>query len=227
MKIVLHQWEISPFCRKIRKILRYKNLDFEIVNYNGLRARHAAKLTSQGQLPVLEAGGTRIADSACIARWLEENFPEPSLIPKGCHERALCHFWSDWSDEALFWMEMYFRFLYKDAFDKSMDLMCVGRPSYEKKLLGLVIKMTFPRKIRTQGLGRRRRERVETEFKEHLEHLNQIFKERSWLVGEERSLADIAVSSQLDEMLRTSHLAPIIVKHPRLAEWLERNNDGT
>lgn len=226
MKIVLHQWEISPYCRKIRKILNFKDLQFDIINYNGLRARHAAKLTEQGQLPVLEVDGTRIADSSCIAKWLEENYPSPPLIPQDSQERALCHFWCDWSDEAFFWMEMYFRFCYEEAFQKSMDYMCLGRPSYEKTLLSIVVKLTLPRKIHAQGLTRRSRQRIEAEFCEHLQHLNQILKERTWLVGETRTLADIAVSSQLDEMLRTSHMADTIRSFPRLSEWLDRNNNG-
>ena len=39
--IVLHQWAISPFCGKVRRILEHKGLPFEVVDYNGLRARKA------------------------------------------------------------------------------------------------------------------------------------------------------------------------------------------
>jgi glutathione S-transferase len=43
--IVLHQWEISPFCGKVRKMLHIKGLAYETVDYAGLRAVRAAKLS--------------------------------------------------------------------------------------------------------------------------------------------------------------------------------------
>jgi glutathione S-transferase len=43
-----------------------------------------------------------------------------------------------------------------------------------------------------------------------------------WLVGAERTIADIAVGSQLAEIVRTSHLAPEIARRQRVTEWLTR-----
>lgn len=51
--VILHQWEISPFCGKVRKVLHHKGIDFTVVNYNGLFAAKAKRLTRVGELPVL------------------------------------------------------------------------------------------------------------------------------------------------------------------------------
>ena len=37
--VVLHQWLISPFCGKVRRILEHKGLAFDVVDYNGLTPR--------------------------------------------------------------------------------------------------------------------------------------------------------------------------------------------
>lgn len=44
-----------------------------------------------------------------------------------------------------------------------------------------------------------------------------------WLVGDAPSIADLAVSSQLDEIVRTSPLAARVLERPALSAWLARN----
>src|SRR5271168_5090004 len=91
-KIVLHQWEISPFCGKVRKMLKRKGLAYETVEYDGLSALRAAKLSGVGKLPVLDCDGSRIQDSSDIAAFLELRYPEPALYPASAapHRRFRC-----------------------------------------------------------------------------------------------------------------------------------------
>ena len=58
--IILHQWRISPFCGKVRRVLEHKRLAYDVVDYNGLRARKASGLSAAGKLPVLDYDGERI-----------------------------------------------------------------------------------------------------------------------------------------------------------------------
>ncbi len=87
-KIVLHQWEMSPFCNKVRRCLAHKGLDFEVENYNGLLARRAAKLSQVGTLPVLDHEGERIWDSTRIAERLDQLYPGRALLPAAPRARA-------------------------------------------------------------------------------------------------------------------------------------------
>ena len=68
--IVLHQWLISPFCGKVRRILEHKKLVYTTVEYNGFKARKAKDLTEVGKLPVIDYDGERIQDSSDIAAFL-------------------------------------------------------------------------------------------------------------------------------------------------------------
>jgi glutathione S-transferase len=45
---------------------------------------------------------------------------------------------------------------------------------------------------------------------------------REWLVGERCRVADLAVSSQFDEIVRTSALASAMRERRALAAWLDR-----
>lgn len=51
--VVLHQWEESPFCGKVRKVLNHKGIAFKVANYYGLLSLKAKGLSRAGKLAVL------------------------------------------------------------------------------------------------------------------------------------------------------------------------------
>ena len=221
-EIVLHQWEISPFCGKVRRILEHKRLAFTIVNYNGLRARKAAELSTAGKLPVIEYDGQRVQDSTDIAELLEAKHPEPPVFPRDPALRAEAHFWEDWADESLYWFEVYLRFAYDEARARAVALLTEGRPRYERMIVNHVLRTRYRKILAAQGLGRLESARVEAKFLAHVDALEALLATRRWLVGEVRTIADIAVGSQLAEIARTSHLATEIAKRTRVTDWLTR-----
>jgi glutathione S-transferase len=218
--IVLHQWEISPFCGKVRRILEHKGLAYEVVNYNGIRARKASGLSDAGKLPVIDYDGERVADSSDIATFLEGKHPDKPLYPKDQVARAQAEIWEDWADESLYWFEVYFRMTYPDALLRASEMICEGRPGFERRLVAGAMKRMYKKKLAAQGLGKLPRERVEAKFVAHLDAIETVLASRRWLVGDERSIADIAVQSQLAEIARTSHLAPEIEGRVHVRTWL-------
>ncbi|MFI7967785.1 glutathione S-transferase N-terminal domain-containing protein, partial [Acinetobacter baumannii] len=48
--IILHQWEISPFCQKISRALRFKGIPFDTVNYNGILGAKVPLLSKVGKV---------------------------------------------------------------------------------------------------------------------------------------------------------------------------------
>src|SRR5262245_53682075 len=144
--IVLHQWVISPFCGKVRRILEHKGLAYTVVNYNGLRARKASGLSSVGKLPVIDYDGERIQDSSDIAAFLEKKHPAQPLYPADPEQRAMAHVWEDWADESLFWFEVYQRFMYREAREAAARALSEGRPAFERMLIGRAIKRIYTKK---------------------------------------------------------------------------------
>ena len=224
--IILHQWRISPFCGKVRRVLEHKRLAYDVVDYNGLRARKASGLSDAGKLPVLEYDGERVQDSSDIAAFLERKHPEPRLVPSDPVLRARTQFWEDWADESLYWFEVYFRFAYPAARARAVALLSEGRPKLERMLLAPVVKRMYKAKLAAQGIGRIGRDRVEAKFASHVDALEIVLGDRRWLVGDDCTIADIAVASQLAEIARTSHLAPDLASRAKLTEWLGRVPSG-
>ena len=221
-KIVLHQWEISPFCAKVRRLLRVKGLAFETVDYGGLRAMRAARLSGVGKLPVLDYDGTRIQDSSDIAAFLEQRHPEPALYPSDPAQRGQALLLEDWADESLYWYEVYLRATYPEVLPDVVALLCKGRPKWERGIFGAIFRRMYRVKLREQGLGRQDRTVVESHLLGHMASLDAMLSGRDWLVGSAMSIADIAVSVQIDEMLRTSVLASRIREHGAVMAWLGR-----
>lgn len=220
--IVLHQWEMSPFCNKVRRCLNYKGLVFTVVDYNGLLARKAAALSPAGQLPVLDYDGERIQDSSRIAVYLDARHPAKPLYPQDPRVLAKVRIWEDWAGASLYFHEIYFRMLDPVSLERGLDLICKGRPSWERAVLKAVFKRRYPKKLATQGLGRQPRAEVERQFFALLGSLDTLLGERQWLAGETLSMADLSVAAQISELLRTSDLAPRVLALPQLKAWLER-----
>ena len=220
--ILLHQWEMSPFCNKVRRCLSYKGLKYEVKDYNGLLARKAAALSPAGQLPVLDYDGERIQDSGRIVEFLDRKHPDKPLIPKDPQVLAKARVWDDWAGQSLYFYEIYFRMLDPVSLERGLDLICKGRPAWERWVLRAVFKRRYPRKLAKQGLARQPRAEVERNFFRLLESLDTLLAGRQWLAGTSLSIADLSVVAQLSEFIRTSDLAPRVLALQHLKAWLER-----
>ena len=220
--IILHQYEVSPFCNKARKLLNYKRLSFEVKNYHGMLSGKAARLTKEGTLPVMEYDDQMIQDSSDIAAFLEQLHSEPSFYPSDPYEHAQAHFWEDWADESLSWFEAYFRVAYPEAMEKAAVLLCEGRPKYEQPLLKMGFTQLYKLRMWGQGIGRMEKSRIEEKFFNHMQQLNQILSKTPWIVGQQKTIADIAVSAQLAEVVRTSSLKNRLLQLKHIEGWLER-----
>jgi len=221
-RILLHQWEMSPFCNKARRCLSWKGLDYEVKDYNGLLARKAAALSPAGKLPVLDYDGERIQDSGRIAAFLDRKHPARPLFPKDPQTLAKVRVWDDWAGQSLYFYEIYFRMLDPVSLERGLALICKGRPAWERMVLRAVFKRRYPKKLAQQGLARLPRAEVERQFFELLGALDTVLAGRQWLAGGDLSIADLSVAAQLSEFVRTSDLAPRVLALAHLKGWLDR-----
>jgi glutathione S-transferase len=84
MAAKLYQFLGSPFCAKVRKLLAFKGVEFEVVEVDYLERKELLLASEQIMVPAvtLESGET-VVDSARIALRLEELYPEPTFFPAG------------------------------------------------------------------------------------------------------------------------------------------------
>ncbi|MFZ3193893.1 MAG: glutathione S-transferase family protein [Moraxellaceae bacterium] len=222
--IVLHQFEISPFCQKVAKALQHKGLAYSSIDYNGLNAAKAQTLSKVGKVPVLDIDGKRIQDSTKIARYLDQAYPDlPRLYPADPLQCAQVELWEDWSDEAMYWYEVHFRVNNAEALTQAVDFSVAGRPAHEKVLAKPLLKMGLKMQLYFQGLGKINADDIEAEFLRHLDRIELVLAATGWLVGTQKTIADIAVAAQIGEIARTNTpMRQQILARPQIAAWLDQ-----
>lgn len=89
MKSRLFQFHPSPLCAKIRKILEYKGIAYDVVEVDYLDRAELLAVSGQIASPALELeSGEVLAEPAFIAARLEALYPEPTVLPprsRGLH----------------------------------------------------------------------------------------------------------------------------------------------
>src|SRR6202167_3939043 len=82
MAAKLYQFLGSPFCAKVRKLLAFKGVEFEVVEVDYLERKELLLASGQIMVPAVTLDdGETIVDSARIALRLEELYPEPTIFP--------------------------------------------------------------------------------------------------------------------------------------------------
>jgi glutathione S-transferase len=100
--VILHQYDMSPFSEKIRKILGHKNAPWHAVTQSMWLPRpHLTPMTgAYRRIPVMQIGADIYCDTRLIARKLDALFPEPPLFPKGLE--AAADSITQWADRHMF-----------------------------------------------------------------------------------------------------------------------------
>src|SRR3546814_14500868 len=97
----LYHIAIDPGCRAVRVTLAEKSLDCELRTEKVWERREVfLRLNPAGQVPVfVDEDGTSIPGSSVIAEYLEECYPEPSLLGDNPADRAEVRRLAGWFGE--------------------------------------------------------------------------------------------------------------------------------
>ncbi len=167
----LHHFPLQPFSRTLRIALREKGLDFELVEERpGERREELLRLNPSGEVPVLvEADGGAYADCQAIAEYLDEVYPEPSLIGRGPAARAEVRRLAGWFDHKF----------YREVTSRLLD----------EKIMKRLVRSGQPdsNAIRVASAN----------LHIHLEYIAWLSDRRSWLAGDHFSLADAAAAAHI------------------------------
>jgi glutathione S-transferase len=170
MRTLYHLW-LSPYSRKVRVALKEKGLDFSLkVEKVWDRRPEFLALNPAGTVPVLvEENGEVIADSGAICEFLDEVYPTRRLISGLPAERAEIRRLLAWFD-GKFASEVTSNVLGEKILKRFLKR---GEPDATAIRAGL-------RNIHT-----------------HLDYIGWLAERRTWLAGDNFSLADIAAAAHL------------------------------
>lgn len=224
----LYQFEISPFCDKVRRALRYKGLPFEVEEVPLTQAPiRLRRLNPAGKVPVLEHDGRLVTDSSDIVLYLEDRFAEPPLLPDDPEQRARCHVLEDWADESLYFYEMRLRFTFPHNAERWIPELLRHDTAPMRAIGKRVVPRVITRQLAAQGLGRRSSAQVLAELQRHLDAVDGWLGDDEWLVGGALTLADLALFAQLHCIRGAEEGARMIEARPRVDAWMERVDRAT
>ncbi|MGD9665321.1 MAG: glutathione S-transferase family protein [Novosphingobium sp.] len=91
--MLLYDHPLSPYAQKVRILLREKGLSFDVQTPEGLGSgviTDFAMHNPRMEVPALVVEGHTICDSTIIMEFLEDRYPETSMMPTDPFERAQC-----------------------------------------------------------------------------------------------------------------------------------------
>ncbi|KAF0143296.1 MAG: glutathione S-transferase [Rhodospirillaceae bacterium] len=194
MRALFHLW-LSPYCRKVRLTLAEKKLDFDLVLERPWERRSEFMiLNPAGEVPVLvEEDGMVVVDSTVICEYLEEVYPDPSLLggqqPAARAEVRRMVAWFDYK------------------FNREVTANLVGE-KIGKRLTG--VGEPDSRAIRAG------RANIHT----HLQYIAWLTERRRWLAGNSLSLADLAAAAHLSAVDYTGDVP--WEEHQGAKDWYAR-----
>lgn len=97
--ITLFDNPFSPFARKVRMVLLYKDLAFESVNALARQQRDRLfSINPRGEVPVIVDNEFCVVGSADIVAYLEDRYPKPPVMPLDPKSRAEARAWQRLAD---------------------------------------------------------------------------------------------------------------------------------
>jgi microsomal prostaglandin-E synthase 2 len=85
MSVTLYQFELCPFCHKVKAALDVKGIPYRTVEVNPMTKAELPAMPSDApkKVPVIDCDGEVVFDSTTILRYLDERFSdEPRLSPE-------------------------------------------------------------------------------------------------------------------------------------------------
>ena len=167
----LHHLPLSPYCRKVRLVLTEKRLPFELkVERVWERRAEYLEMNPAATVPTLvEDNGLAIPESGVICEYLDEAYPDTTLIGTTLGERVEVRRVVAWFD---------------GKFDSEVTRNLNGE-KYFKRISGIGQPNAAALRAGYAGL------------RAHLEYLGWLAETRKWLAGSALSLADLTAAAHL------------------------------
>ncbi|HEX8624527.1 MAG TPA: glutathione S-transferase family protein [Allosphingosinicella sp.] len=205
--MIVYGASLSPFVRKVLAYGAEKGLQLDHKPL-GLGSDDPDFLAASPfrKIPAFSDGDFGISDSSAIIHYLEAKYPEPALIPAEPEARA--------------------RVIWFDEFADTILCACGAKMFFNR--------IVAPRFLGREGDLETADKAEKEELPPILDYLERTIPENGWLVGEQLTLADIAVATAFanfrhlgiaidsERYPKVAAFADRMLARPSFAGWVER-----
>lgn len=194
--IELYQFELSQYSEKVRLILDYKGLDYRKIEVTpGIGQVDLFRMTGQRKVPVIKDGSNIVADSTEIAKYLDRQYPARPLLPTDPKQRGMCLLIEEWADESI---GIKSRKALFGALSQDQNFRRALLPTTTPDLIKGLFEVVPNDILKILGFGVGYSPDVvksaEDDLKQDLEALCLLLADSPYLVGNQTTLADLAVA---------------------------------
>jgi glutathione S-transferase len=190
--MLLLQFSTSPYCRKARLALGYKQIPYRIENLaTGIHMFRLKPLTGLTTVPTLlpeqEGQPIAIGDSTQILHFLETSHPQPALTLSDAKLTSEAWLLEDWLDESLGIATRFVYYAFRSSEGKQID------PSFSSQLKIGIVRWQY-------GIDAARVELAARRLSSGLEQLGWRWQQQPYLVGDRLTVADVTAAALLSPL---------------------------
>ena len=202
--LILHQYALSPYSKKVISIFAFKNLAWQAVEQPVIAPKPDLTPLTGGyrKIPVLQIGAHIYCDTKLMIREIEKRYPDAPLTPPALLGAA--ELLADWADYRLF------------SHAAAPSIFEIGE-LVPKDFLADRAAMQRP-EVLAAALPV---DHVKAQFVLDLQMINRQLEATPFMLGERFTLADAATFHVLNFACSAPSLAAEVNKHPAIAKWLK------
>ena len=206
--ITLYQFRHSAFCLKTRMALHAKKLQYRVEEVTpGIGQFEIFKISGQKQVPVIVDDNDQIiSDSSTICEYINKKNDNNLLFPEDPLLFAQCKLIEDWADTTM--ASTCRKALIKSAIENPQLRTALLPDEIPSSVKGLVDKLPFKNLTNISNVILSSKDNLE--LQKILESLSKSLINKKYILGENLSIADIAIASQLSLLKFPKSSGPIL-----------------
>ena len=220
--IKLYQYEVCPFCCKVRAVLDYKKLPYEKVEVHPLNKKEIAFAKPYQKVPILMDGNQQVIESNDIIQYLDDRYPDKLVFAETEEERQKQRVWLKFADEELVIIlpPNIYRSL-GESYDSFKYISKMAKFSFIQRQLirvagSAVMLMVAKKKMKERGIKDPR-----AKLKEVLQKLETGLNGKDFLGGKKPDVSDLVCYGVLNSVRELKVWEFIQKENPKTAQWFE------
>jgi microsomal prostaglandin-E synthase 2 len=223
--LTLYQFELCPFCHKVRAGLELKGLAYRKVEVNPMTKKELPPLPADAprKVPVLTCGSDTVPDSTAILAYLEEKFPGKVRFTPATEDAqkrsAEIEAWVD--DEFTFALPTVIYGTWREAIKAAQVTARSSNFGFVQNLGVRAGGSLIMHQVSKRLLAKRGKSDAHAWVRESIDQFETWLGDRDFVTGEALSLGDVAMHGAIS-CVREFPVHAEIMNRPRVASWFDR-----
>ena len=222
--LTLYQFELCPFCHKVRAGLELKGLPYRKVEVNPMTKKELPALPADAprKVPVLRSGNDILTDSTAILAYLDDLPGKVGFRPSDDAARKRATEIEEWVDsELIYALPTVIYGTWGEALEAAQVTARSSNFGWVQNIGVRVGGSLIMHQVSKRLLKKRGKTDAHRWVRESIDHFEQWLGDAAFVTGPELSVADVAMHGALS-CVRSFPVYAEIMRRAKVAAWFER-----